>query len=261
MSYLLAASLRCQASSVAGVTGKISAQRLRGMSRASAANHTRSAGPSRTRVAWRRAPRCSCRSTSEVRPPRLVPADCPDRPGRVSGETSGWTISSSTRPANHPPRPACWRGQGQPRNRLFGDTGRQRHLREPEPARQARGLAWPTGSQPGSAPVSRIACTRGYPHRSRTATPGKTHSVTGRNPIPVNSKATSRALAFHALSGVNRRVDAQRGYMLVPVDEWEPPGPAQLVGALSSVDGDRGNGHASRCGLPHRGWRSEDSRP
>jgi len=33
VSYLLAASLRCQASSVAGVTGKISAQRRRGSSR------------------------------------------------------------------------------------------------------------------------------------------------------------------------------------------------------------------------------------
>ena len=38
VSYFLAASLRCQASSVAGVTGKISVQRLRGRSRASAAN-------------------------------------------------------------------------------------------------------------------------------------------------------------------------------------------------------------------------------
>jgi transposase len=30
----------------------------------------------------------------------------------------------------------------------------------------------------------RIACTRGYRHRSRTATPRKTHSVTGRKPNP-----------------------------------------------------------------------------
>ena len=44
VSYLLPASLRCQASSVAGVIGRISVQRLRGRSRASAANHTRSAG-------------------------------------------------------------------------------------------------------------------------------------------------------------------------------------------------------------------------
>jgi hypothetical protein len=44
VSYLFAASLRCQARSVAGVTGKTSAQRLRGMSRASAASQTRSAG-------------------------------------------------------------------------------------------------------------------------------------------------------------------------------------------------------------------------
>ena len=43
VSYLFAASLRCQASSVAGVTGKMSVQRLRGRSRASAANHIRSA--------------------------------------------------------------------------------------------------------------------------------------------------------------------------------------------------------------------------
>ncbi len=39
VSYLPAASLRCQASSVAGVIGKMPAQRLRGMSRASAASH------------------------------------------------------------------------------------------------------------------------------------------------------------------------------------------------------------------------------
>ena len=39
--YLLAASLRCQASSVAGATAKTSVQRLLGMSRASAASQTR----------------------------------------------------------------------------------------------------------------------------------------------------------------------------------------------------------------------------
>ncbi len=40
----LAVSSRCQARSVAGVTGKMPVQRLRGMSRASAANQARSAG-------------------------------------------------------------------------------------------------------------------------------------------------------------------------------------------------------------------------
>jgi len=30
----------------------------------------------------------------------------------------------------------------------------------------------------------RIACTRSYRRRSRTATPKKTHSVTGRKPYP-----------------------------------------------------------------------------
>ena len=47
MSYLFAASLRCQARSVAGVTGKTPVQRLRGRSRASAASHARSAGANR----------------------------------------------------------------------------------------------------------------------------------------------------------------------------------------------------------------------
>ena len=52
--YLLPASLRCQARSVAGVTGNIPVQRLRGRSRANAANHTRSPGSYRTRPTFRR---------------------------------------------------------------------------------------------------------------------------------------------------------------------------------------------------------------
>ena len=46
VSYFFAASLRCQASSVADVTGKMPASTRGGRSRASAANHTRSAGVS-----------------------------------------------------------------------------------------------------------------------------------------------------------------------------------------------------------------------
>jgi hypothetical protein len=64
VSYFFAASLRCQDRSVAGQTGKTSAQRLRGMSRASAANHTRSAGSYRTRPTCPRSTAFSCRSTS-----------------------------------------------------------------------------------------------------------------------------------------------------------------------------------------------------
>ncbi len=67
VSYLLPASLRCQARSVAGVagvTGKTSVQRLRGRSRASAANHTRSPGSYRTRPVCRRSTAFWCRSTS-----------------------------------------------------------------------------------------------------------------------------------------------------------------------------------------------------
>ena len=64
VSYFLVASLRCQASSMAGVTGKTSAQRRRGMNRVSAANQTRSAGSYRTRPAFRRSTAFSCQSTS-----------------------------------------------------------------------------------------------------------------------------------------------------------------------------------------------------
>jgi len=64
VSYLFAASLRCQASSVAGVTGKTPVQRLRGKSLASAANHTRSAGSYPTRPTWRRSTAFSWPSTS-----------------------------------------------------------------------------------------------------------------------------------------------------------------------------------------------------
>ena len=64
VSYFFAASLRCQASSVAGVTGKTPVQRLRGMSRVSAANQARSAGSYRIRLVWRRSTAFSCRSTS-----------------------------------------------------------------------------------------------------------------------------------------------------------------------------------------------------
>ncbi len=64
VSYFFPVSLRCQASSIAGVTGKIPAQRPRGISRASAANQARSAGSYRTRPACRRSTAFSCRSTS-----------------------------------------------------------------------------------------------------------------------------------------------------------------------------------------------------
>ena len=118
VSYLLAASLRCQASSVAGVTGKTSAQRLRGMSRASAANHTRSAGPYRIRPAFRRSTAFSCRSTSSS---ASIAGSLRDiRTARPSTRrTSRQTILSSTPPANHHRAQAAGEGAGQPRNRLF----------------------------------------------------------------------------------------------------------------------------------------------
>ena len=100
VSYFLAASLRCQASSVAGVTGKTSAQRLRGMNRVSTVNQTRSAGSYRTRPAFRRSTAFSCRSTSNsaffARSPRNTSTVRPNNQ-RISRQT----ILSSARSANH----------------------------------------------------------------------------------------------------------------------------------------------------------------
>jgi hypothetical protein len=100
VSYLLAASLRCQASSVAGVTGKTPVQRRRGMNRVSAVNQARPAGSYRTRPAFRRRTAFSCRSTSSPAffawSPRNIRTARP-KVHRMSRQA----ILSSTPPANH----------------------------------------------------------------------------------------------------------------------------------------------------------------
>ena len=88
VSYFLAASLRCQASSGAGVTGKTSVQRLRGMSRASPANHTRSAGCIALGLRGGAVPR-SRAGAPAVRHPSPSPYGIPGQPGRVAGESAG----------------------------------------------------------------------------------------------------------------------------------------------------------------------------
>jgi len=100
VSYFRAASLRCQASSVAGVTGKTSAQRLRGMNRVSAANQARSAGSYRTRPAFRRSTAFWCRSTSNSA--FFSPSPRTTRTARLNNQRiSRQAILSSTRSANH----------------------------------------------------------------------------------------------------------------------------------------------------------------
>jgi hypothetical protein len=79
--YLFAASLRCQASSVAGVTGKTSAQCLRSTSRTRTANQARSACSYRTRPTCRRRTAFSSTSTSG-------PHKCPDQDRWPSSGTS-----------------------------------------------------------------------------------------------------------------------------------------------------------------------------
>jgi hypothetical protein len=108
MSYLLAASLRCQASSVAGVTGKISAQRLRGMSRASAASHTRSAGPVSDPAGVAAQHRVLMPEHQQLGLLRLVPADCQDSQAEYPANQQVDDLEQHQ--ASQPlPRPDCWR--------------------------------------------------------------------------------------------------------------------------------------------------------
>jgi hypothetical protein len=118
VSYFLAASLRCQASSVAGVMGKTSAQRSRGISRVSAVNHTRSAGSYRIRPACRRSTAFSCRSTSSSA--SLARSLRNTRTARAATRrTIRQMILSAARPANHHRLPAADDYADQPRNRVF----------------------------------------------------------------------------------------------------------------------------------------------
>jgi hypothetical protein len=82
--HAVTAGLRCQASSVAGVTGKTSAQRRRVMNRVSTANQARSAGSYRTR------------------PPRGEGSAADRRPSGPSGPTAG---AAGQAPHAAPPEP------------------------------------------------------------------------------------------------------------------------------------------------------------
>jgi hypothetical protein len=63
-SHVRVTSRRCQAGSVEGITVNTPPHRRRGISRDSAAGHSRPPGSQRTRLIWQRATAFSCRSTS-----------------------------------------------------------------------------------------------------------------------------------------------------------------------------------------------------
>ena len=75
VSYLLAASLRCQARRVAGVTGKTSAQHRRGMNRASAANQAPVARLVPHPVGMPSQHRVLVPEDQQLSIPRLIPAE------------------------------------------------------------------------------------------------------------------------------------------------------------------------------------------
>jgi hypothetical protein len=118
VSYFRAASLRCQASSVAGVTGKTSAQRRRGMNRVSAANQARSPESYRIRPAFRRSTAFSCRSTSSSA--FFSPSPRTTRAAKLNNQRiSRQTILSSTWPANHHRFSRAGKTAGQRHDRVF----------------------------------------------------------------------------------------------------------------------------------------------
>jgi hypothetical protein len=107
MSYFFAASLRCQASSVAGVTGTTPVRRLRGRSLPSAANHTRSAGSYPIRLTCRGSTAFWCREHQQLSILRLVATaeqdDQAEYPARQQVD------DLEQHPASQPsPRQACW---------------------------------------------------------------------------------------------------------------------------------------------------------
>jgi hypothetical protein len=125
VSYFRAASLRCQASSVAGVTGKTSAQRRRGMNRMSAANQVRSAGSYRIWPAFRRSTAFWCRSTSNSAFFSASPRTT--RTARLNNQRiSRQTILSSTWSASHHRTSIAGERAGQRHDRV---SGRHRILR------------------------------------------------------------------------------------------------------------------------------------
>jgi hypothetical protein len=154
VSVFFAASLRCQASTVAGATGKTSAQRLRGTSRASAANQARSAASYRTRPACRRSTAFSRRSTSSS--PSFARSPRNARTARPSTRhVSRWTILSSTRQANQPQVKPAGGSAGQPLNRV------SERYRAPHQPRGSRGPARDTGpGLPGRCHAGRAVSGR-----------------------------------------------------------------------------------------------------
>ena len=93
------------------VTGKVPAQRPRGISCASTANHTRSAGSYRIRPPCRRSTVFSCRSASS--------SASLARSLRNAGTARPSIRRTSTRPANHHRVQAAGESAAQPDNRVF----------------------------------------------------------------------------------------------------------------------------------------------
>ena len=115
--YFFAASLRCQASSVAGATGEDFGPAPVGMSRASAANQARSAGSTAPGRRGGAAPR-SHAGVPAVQHPSTGHCGTPGRPSRVPGTKQIDDLEQH--PASQPgPLKSAGDRAGQPLNRAF----------------------------------------------------------------------------------------------------------------------------------------------
>jgi len=180
VSYLLAASLRCQARSVAGVTGKISVQRLRGRSRASAASH-----PGR--------PPAGSGGWPSVSPGSALPSGLTGRNGShlITASPPGRPRNPSRR---RPARPGSARPPGQAHNAPGSPPAASGPRTPPRTARPAAGPGAGDQAPRGGAPGS-IHTSPAFLAGSRlTGSPAQTGSAAKK---PADPRLAARPPVMH----------------------------------------------------------------
>ena len=248
VSYLLAASLRCQASSVAGATGKISAQRLQGYEPCQRCEpHP---------VSWLVPDPADVAAQHRVLMPEYqqlsilhrVPADCQDSQAEYPANQQVDDLEQH--PASQPsPRPRCWR-----RHR----SAAQSIIR----AAQARAPGWPrcavTTAMRGDSPalVSASSSSRRLEvpcgAARSTRTPGC--AVWNRR-CAQHDPGTGTAWAWHSPerrmnSAPRRRRDSGSRSCSCPACRQRPPG------SLPAADPDRRTRHSAERPRPVTGHQA-----
>jgi hypothetical protein len=196
VSYLLAASLRCQASSVAGVTGKTPAQRRRGMNRVSAVNHARSAGSYRTRPGVPAQHRVLVPEHQQLGVLRLVPAEHQDSRAKSPAHEQAGDLEQH--PASQPSPHHPFRRNGRP-------TMRSSFRAAQDPSTQVivqplgRAVRLPFGRPPADGPRGREVRGQRPPHwpvmrEIADRIDDVAHAVPGGAPTPPGQPTPGRAV-------------------------------------------------------------------